>query len=92
MTPEEEYRERLRVLVQMDVEKFQEMLAPHALRVLMDVPEEQRRETLIISMHRARYELIEMSDTLREESRMFLQARGVRRLHGAEWPDTPTKH
>jgi hypothetical protein len=87
MTPEEEYRERLRVLAELDVEKFQEMLAPAALRVLMNVPEEQRRETLVISMHRARYELVEMPEEVREESRRFLQAAGVRRLHGAAWPD-----
>lgn len=51
--------------------------------VFPDIDEKQ----LLVGMHKARYEIIEMGTKIRNESRRWLQARGYSRLKGRAFPN-----
>jgi hypothetical protein len=43
-------------------------------------------EVLLISLHKARYEMTTVAPVLRQESRGFLETRGYTRRGGIPWP------
>ena len=86
-----QYAQRVGVLKRLDVQAFINLLNANQRLLFMSNPEEQREEVALASMHKARYELLEMTDMEREISRMWLQERGMTRLRGLPWPDLGTK-
>lgn len=49
-------------------------------------PNASSDEVLLMAMHKARYECLDMEDALRHESRAWLEERGYERFKGQPWP------
>lgn len=47
---------------------------------------EGKDEVLLIGMHKARYEAVNIAPELRQQSRVWLEERGYKRIAGMEFP------
>lgn len=50
-------------------------------------PQASSDEVLLASLHKARYECVDIADGLRHESRAWLENNGYLRMFGLEWPE-----
>lgn len=51
------------------------------------IPDCTDEETLLAALHKARFEVPDMPDALRHESRRWLESRGLGRLRNIPWPE-----
>lgn len=80
-----DWNERLRIMREFDIEGFKRMvegaagrIARHGVLVVAEAYE--------IGLHKARFECVQIEARLREESRQWLEERGLSRQRNLPWP------
>lgn len=86
MTAEEEYRQRVATLKTLDIDLFVSAMNDLDKSRFYAIPAHLQRDAALGAMHKARYEMPEMAPCEREESRKWLEAHGMKRLRGQEFP------
>jgi hypothetical protein len=86
MTVEEDYTRRIGILKTLDVDGFISCLNDKAKALFHSLPADKQRDSILGAMHKGRYEMPEMTEGEREESRQWLQAHNLKRLGNLDFP------